>query len=107
MTNEEHEALIKVRDLLDSGALDGQFSMNYAEAIDDCGSVRCIGGWMAHYMSIPDASRYVSRHAELHDLFYPGSDIDVDWDDITPAQAVQAIDNFITTGEPEWSTILT
>ena len=106
MTNEEHAALIKVRYLLDSGELDGQFSMAYAQAIDDCKTVRCIGGWMAHYMAIPNVTGYVNFQNELHDLFYP-DDVSVDWDDITPAQAVLAIDNFLDTGEPEWSTILT
>ena len=106
MTNEEHEALIKVRDLLASGALNGQFNMNYAEAIGDCGTVRCIGGWMAHYMTIPNVTGYVNFHSELHDLFHPDDDGGIDWDDITPGQAVLAIDNFLATGKPEWSTIL-
>jgi hypothetical protein len=47
-----------------------------------------------------------SRRSEaLTDLFYPGDNID-DWRKITPAQAVQAIDNFLFDGRPRWRQIV-
>lgn len=107
MTNEEHAALIQVRDALASGLLDGQFNMN--QSISECGTFACIGGHMAQIMGMTeyeDIQPFVSDHKELHELFYPDFDGDMDWDDITPTQAVMAIDNFLNTGDPAWNEVI-
>ena len=108
MTNEEHAALIQVRDALASGKLDGHFNINVA--ISQCGTFACIGGHMAQLMGMTgyeEIQSYVSAHKDLHELFYPDSEEDLNWDDITPTQAVMAIDNFLKTGNPEWNDIIT
>ncbi len=107
MTNEEHAALIKVRDALASGKLDGHFDMN--QAISVCGTFACIGGHMAQLMGMTEfnaINEYVLGNDELHVLFYPDDRAGVDWDDITPAQAVLAIDNFLSSGDPEWNEVI-
>ncbi|TXM69669.1 hypothetical protein [Methylobacterium sp. WL120] len=88
----------------------------------DCGCVACIGGHLSLRMQGIDitsqkfsisalkiADQYVDsfRGKEdhpLHDLFYPTEFIDFErWDLITPAIAAEAINNFLTTGSPDWS----
>jgi len=100
----------------------------------DCGTTCCIGGWMKLHMDGPlvkdeygrvlvenqyAVKKYVQaeRSPALHPLFYPMqaslhtwiegySSHDVDYEPITAAHAVQAIDNFLKSGDPDWTSIL-
>jgi hypothetical protein len=125
----EHLALRVVRDGLASGAFrhvknakwfstkgDGQpvFSMDTVHMNTPCGTVGCIGGWMAAemQMSRAEAVEYVSTQDEddtvLKSLFYPAGfrTVGGTWDNITPKRAAKAIDNFLNTGDPQWAKVL-
>lgn len=92
-----------------------------------CGTVGCIGGWASLVMqdvitdnehgpvnvdmyAANEASYFVRKHDErgspLHELFYPYVIRASRWRDITPRIAVQAIDNFMTNGDPDWVSLL-
>lgn len=91
-----------------------RFNMGVAAQRKDCGTACCIGGSMAlrMRMSVRDADSYVGDYSVpswaspkgLQALFFPPQHID--YDRITPAQAVKAIDNFIETGDPKWNAVL-
>lgn len=104
------------------------FSMEFGAAIVNenedaysCGCAACIGGHLSLLMQGADltascftkcglleANAYVNRrdgHPTLDDLFYPRA-IDADgWKYITPQLASEAIDNFLTHGQPLWKKI--
>jgi hypothetical protein len=90
-----------------------QFNMAVQCKLDECGSVGCIGGTMALIMgkSEIDAKYYVgtcnhigTASKSFQELFFPPPirDLRVNWEDITPAQSVVAIDNWLKTGKPNW-----
>lgn len=104
----------------DDGALDLQDKVNFnmqvgARNYKECGSVHCIGGGMGIKMGLTliEADhyvRYMDKDVPLFPLLYPGSneeggDDQYDYNKITPKQAIQAIDNFIATGKPNWASI--
>ena len=108
LTKEVLDALLWVRDALDSGKLrherdGGDFNMrHWLRVCSDCGTACCIGGWIEIHTETE-----FSHHSDterLQDLFFPGyaSDDTYDLRVITPQQAVRAIDNFIATGDPNW-----
>lgn len=115
ITFQEMGALLGVREMLargllkDPGALheDGahDFNMNIPCRLDGhCGTVACIGGTMALLMGQLSPSRYVAGgglNGKLGRLFYPDTAL-VQWQSITPAQAVRAIDNWLDNGNPRW-----
>ncbi len=130
ITFAEYGALLGTRQLLWSGQLThcetntdnpppGQhFNMDVAGIKDECGTIACIGGTMAIIMGKVDpsgdvrtlegaAQHYVSceRSITLDALFYPREN-DLSWGRITAEQAVEAIDNFLTTGRPMWHVVL-
>jgi len=79
-----------------------------------CGTVCCIGGWAEKFDGRPIFSGGVDGEfdvwpAELDELFYPGaySGFEYDYATITVAQAIRALSNFLTVGQPFWETILT
>lgn len=93
---------------------EARFNMNREVARYDCGTGCCIGGWMSLYMQgvplrrnvvltqeqVNAARRYViNRPDELNDLFYPNR---IDYDAITPADAIAQIEQFLRTGEATW-----
>lgn len=91
------------------------FNMGIACIGHSCGSVSCIGGTMGLIMGKgrdgADAYTYEHGYHTLGPLFFPGRDrstvgYDVDYNVITPAQAVAAIDNFLNTGKPNWGAVL-
>jgi hypothetical protein len=123
ITSGEHRALLEIRELFAKGTFkhdpdseadhpDG-FNMNFAEKETKCGTSCCIGGWVWHAMSrhrttiSPTAGHYVGKgHADtLKQLYYPDLEQidDMSYDDITPSAALVAIDQFLTTGEVDWS----
>lgn len=97
------------------------FNMATTGMSHSCGSIACIGGWMRINMALDRgliesplswigtklAQDYVysKETTPIGRLFFP-SEIRADsWWDITPEQAVQAIDNFLETGKPRWAKI--
>jgi hypothetical protein len=87
-----------------------QFNMAVQCKLGECGSIGCIGGTMALIMgkSEIDAVEYVgtcnrigTASKSFKELFFPPSGQDY-WEDITPAQSVVAIDNWLKTGKPNW-----
>lgn len=114
-------ALLGVRSAIDSGLITGArgrqthgLNMNLSYmSIGSCGSVACIGGYMALVLGKkPEryvAGRYSGLREQGHpdvcsepliDLFFP--DAVIGWDRITPTHCVQAIDNWLAHGNPLW-----
>lgn len=132
LTFQEYAALLAVRQLLVSGDIKLTYSnkpcdnghyFNMAEPLikgdepnTECGSVGCIGGYMAFVMGMHygDVMDFVNAHTKdeeghqarlIRDLFFPPDDGQFSWNDLTPEMAVEAIDNFIKTGTPQWTSI--
>ena len=96
------------------------FNMGQPLEAANCGTVGCIGGYMGSMMFVSPrrASEYVMAHDPdygdykkkgLCDLFFPRinrSRCLVNYDKIDTKMAVQAIDNFLTTGKPNWEKVL-
>lgn len=125
ITQDELAALIETRNDLATGKLqhvapehfnikdsdrNRKFNMRVGYDIKGCGTVCCIGGDMSARLNIPyfGRSSYVSSHSSpaLRPLFYPKVDNSL-WGDITPEQAVKAIDNFLKDGNPRWGYVIT
>jgi len=124
---EELIALYGVRAMLASGEIKSTLSFNILPTAtahlfnmgvtcetSHCGSIACIGGYMAMVLQKPIA--WVSPYnAQPHPadperapkslvpLFFPHED---DYDHITNKQAIKAIDNWLETGRPKWRAIL-
>lgn len=125
---EEYDALVKVRNGLASGCFVhvevnsfgkpiGEhapmgFNMSSCGAHGSCGTVACIGGWMQVIMQgktsnpVEVDSRLQNNYVHfggstgsLKELFFPPCGV---MDTVTTEQAVEAIDNFLTTGSPDW-----
>lgn len=80
------------------------FSMNAWEYQHPCGTVYCIGGLLTAMLR-RSVNNDRNHNANLEDLFFPLATGDK-WSAITPIQAAQAIDNFLTTGRPSWETVV-
>lgn len=131
ITELEHTSLIKVLELLKSGALKHRpndasgldipmaFNMGVTADQGDCGSVCCIGGWTSVFMqgSQTDknglylyddhlADRYVMEaQGALEKLFFPPQTED-GYEAITEVMAAEALENYLHTGDAEWESIL-
>lgn len=122
------DALIAVRDMLLNGKI-GKYRFRMGVIRDDnlgCGTVGCIAGHCGIYMGMDrDATinafclDHLNKGSKIMALFYPTSIIDdelfchMDIIDrlhdaykATPAQGAQAIQNFLTTGKPEWEKVM-
>jgi hypothetical protein len=114
-------ALLSIRAMLDVGALayDGKadiepavhkFNMGIAALKHDCGTVGCIGGYVGllNGMTAGLAADFVGGvRGALYALFYPSyRGRECTYADIKPAQAVKAIDNYLSTGKPRWHEVL-
>ena len=111
-----YDALIEVRDALRSGRLphvyiDGpcpplrefdKFGFNM-RSWGECGSVKCIGGWV-HMLC--GGKRAEHDTPNLQPLYYPKGISIPRWSDITPLQAADAIDNYLHTGRPQWRSVM-
>ena len=108
---------------------DGVFNMGMDLKDYKCGTVGCIGGWMGIELGIPtdyqkaydndtqvrshlpdlmndrhnpfSSEFYTTRDNPLHLLFFP--EVEVNWDRLTPRDAVQAINNYLHTGDARHS----
>lgn len=82
------------------------FNMNYDGAtFFRCGTVGCIGGWMAKEMPEKEMFSIWDAEGPIKLLFFPGVGAD-EWDAITPRQAARAISNFLKTGFPKWREVV-
>ncbi len=117
ISDEEFVALVSVLGMLERSELthrpaldphgDDGFNMGTVGSKTSCGTVACIGGWVAFLngKSLYEAVQYVYRaHGRLKNLFYPPERFD--YDDITTEQAAMAIRNFLTTGAPRWTDVM-
>ncbi len=108
ITEAEERALVAVQRQLESGKLVHTvtptirrgFNMRWACVKEPCGTISCIGGWMARLMKKRDPDIYVEyeRSSALVSLFFPPHK---DWEMITAPQAAQAINCFRKTGDGE------
>lgn len=83
------------------------FNMNYSGRNTRCGTVACIGGWVAVLLRRPP-DEYVfgcGEEGPRYDLYFP-YEVSQDWDDITPAKAASALRNYLTCGEPRWKSVM-
>lgn len=119
-----YNALFEVKHMLASGKIPHghhcpqsprakRFNMAYWR-VENCGTIGCIGGYtewvLGRELSEDDAD-------VLNALFYPGTFAApvnaygplavAILDDVTVEQAVQAMDNFLMTGDPKWESMLT
>lgn len=137
VTLAEFIALLGVRNMLATGLISHStskfacahkhtFNMETQGEVHECGSVGCIGGYMALVLGkvTPEdqqrvnrgMARYVgngisngSHSPSLRELFFPYA-IDkrlypVPFERFTPFMAVDAIDNWINTGKPNWQAV--
>lgn len=123
LTQPELDALVRVRGRLSEGkiafALDtstgsgARFNMTFSFIAQECGTIGCIAGWVGYDLAGGEryeANRRTDRLLDNSDgglwsLFYP--DVEYSrWGSIVPADAVRAIDNFLSTGEPDWAGVL-
>lgn len=91
---------------------------------DECGAALCIGGWMYVHMNAREAfeahkldrattnaaANYVScrTNPALHYLFYPPTYVNgrrLAYEDITPEEGVQALNNVLEHNEPRWNEV--
>lgn len=123
MNEEELRALSWVRDGLASGKLKHvsdteqlsdsgtyyAFNMGASHAKEGCKTVACIGGWMAIRLGLEDSEIHdfvyneFALESPVYRLFFP---IGCRMGEITPAQAVEAIDNFLEHGAARWELIV-
>lgn len=122
MRQEYREALQWVRDQLAEGKLEHVeqsdmpgFNMAYW-GVTDCGTAGCIGGWMEGYLKAHGhkdlaGALYSNMLTEerptltpLYKLCFP-SGVKL-YEAITPAEAVQAIDNVLDDGDPDWYSVV-
>lgn len=68
----------------------------------ECGTCCCIGGWANKFGA--SFNQYRNNRNEMLDrLFYP--DVEEAFD-ATPEQAAQAIENYLTHGDPLWEEVI-
>jgi len=84
------------------------FDMGIASSTYHCHTVRCIGGWMGTIMGFDlenGVHDYVfNTHSKALDkLFFPTKE---QMDKINQADAVRAIENFLTIGKPHWDAVV-
>lgn len=103
LTHRECSALLRVRDDLRSGHIrNWQFNMRKYGG-PHCG---CIAGHAIQYMSeFTDRVTYI-RNPKYNGLFALGFAESHPAYNATPAQGAEAIDNFLTTGNPQWFRIM-
>ena len=127
------ELLQQTINWLEAGAPERRFDMGKMIDYDDkpnnwCGTTCCIAGYVWQQQNSPSdvpthniyefwnqievqaAAMLGLKPAIAHRLFYPSSSDNRsypgEWEEITPAEAAQAIRNVMAYGEPRWEEIL-
>jgi hypothetical protein len=102
VTREEHSAMIEVLRMLERGELVKRLNMGVVW----CGTIGCIGGWVAHIMGEDEncyANTYMFHGGGLQELYW---NTDACLEGTTPDQAASALRNFLTTGNAQWAEVL-
>lgn len=84
------------------------FNMSFDGLETPCGTVACIGGWVAVILGDKATWGYVAGPAidtPRRRLYWPLGGDDV-MKTITTSQAAMALRNYLTTGEPRWEEVL-
>lgn len=104
--------LIRARNWLATEDAEAHFNMRfwhedvnkypeYARFPGQCGTVMCIGGYITNQPDItPELHEFIDG-TDL-DIFYPPRGFE-NYCKITPAQAITAINNYLTHGDPQWA----
>lgn len=119
ITEAEHSALQVVRDglasgrfrhvsMLDAAGVVGEcFNMGQTCSEQSCGTVACIGGWVAKTMGMNyvEADDYVNCGFSdtLHPLYYPAH---LGWDGISADVAARAITMFLDSGDVDYPALI-
>lgn len=118
ITDAEFEALTRVLGMLERGELvdatcqtrSGEpdiipngFCMHWSGTQTDCGTVGCIGGWVAVLMGV-NMNDYVNTKfsPNLRELYW----FSAAYNKATVATAAIAVRNYLTHGEPRWAEAL-
>lgn len=120
LSEAELVALVRVQERLARGEIPmhqnehtkgNAFDMYEDYRENSCGSVGCIAGWMAWDLAggeqakadevLSRTRKLFTRDGMLQQLFFP-TKAQKDWGKITPGEAVEAIGNFLITGDPKW-----
>lgn len=111
------DALLKVRDILESGKLvhhpisfptiPNGFNMLDWKTRDECNTVACIGGWAEMFAGEKfNSDRFTEGFYRLcYPKSLPGDRYNYNYDKITTAQAARAITNYLTTGDSKWQEV--
>lgn len=119
----QHEALIGVLRMLERGELrhvsvepdygDYVVPDGFNMGVFSCGSVHCIGGWADRLYGTKFADLSLAwgegqdrRFLATYELLYGDHESAVDLEDITVAQAAEALRNYLTTGNARWLQVL-
>lgn len=128
ITEKQKEALMKTLVLLETGKLvhtslprlkdryvgeqkfSGHFNMEEWSVSHFCGTIACIGGTAELIGGLLGDERFIKLyrsigHSDLHHLFYPNLGR-YPYSEITVEQAAQALRNYLTSGKPQWNTII-
>lgn len=77
-----------------------------------CGSVHCIGGWADRLHGTDFATMTANynphkglRWLRLYELFYC-DETPIEMEEITPAEAAEALRNYLTTGDAQWAKVI-
>lgn len=111
----EWSALAAVLGMLERGelchgneAVGQAFCMSATFAKDDCGTIGCIGGYVAMLMGESSPDDYICQYRDsgaLTKLYFPrkpdGGLLPTLYQ-VTTEQAAIALRNFLATGEPDW-----
>ena len=123
ITDETYEAAVRVLGRLERGELayhdrTGRFldmppvqgemlAMSVTHVDHSCGTVACLGGWIAVEMGIPKHLIhdfvYEAAPYAMHRLFFPPED---EMTRVTPEMAAQALRNYLSAGDPGWREVL-
>lgn len=118
MSDRELDAHIKVLGMLERGELvhvndapqGERFNMSDCGTINECGTVACIGGWVALCLGRKSQRTLVnyvhSVTGPREELYFPHFHHPVMPHKITPQQAAHALRNYLTTGKPGWAAAL-
>ena len=113
ISEQYHKALVDTLTLFESGKLKHHSEVRlpnekaFSLVSWRYGSVRgatCIGGWVERLSGLDYMKEQKNWESDLDKLFFPNL-TSKDYHDCTVEQAATALRNFLTYGDPRWSTI--
>ncbi len=120
LSTKQHGALIGVLGMLERGELrhvtaygDDDVVVGFNMGTFACGSVHCIGGWADRLfgtdfnsLSLLCSANQDQRWFLLYELLYGNIDAPVELEDVSVAEAAEALRNYLTTGSARWLQVL-